>query len=98
MADTENGAPNVDQPTKSKSQQEIVKEIGDKVLVSLRNWYTQEAPTFEVDQVLLNRVIGVCLSQYGAILAVDCGIPKDNFLKSQEILFDAAYREAPKFG
>lgn len=99
MPDQKNGVPVMDSLAENKNKtEETVTDTGNKILNSIREWYAKEAPLYPVDQVLLNKIIGICLSQYGAVLAVDCGVPKEIYLKQQEILFDTAYQAAPKFG
>jgi hypothetical protein len=98
MPDPENGLPKLDSIPEAPAGQEEITVIGNKVLESIRDWYTKEAPLYNIDPLIMNRVIGVCLAQYAAILAVDTLVTKEQFIKSAEILFNGAYAAAPKFG
>ena len=97
MSDQEDGVPDVAGVAPQAPPPEVL-AVGSKILQSIREWYKAEANLYKLDYVLLNRLIGTCMSQYAAVLAVDSGVDKTSYMRSIEILYDGALRDAPKFG
>lgn len=99
VADKKNGVQGVAEPVKSPVPPEAT-AIANNVLTSIREWYAKELPMYgsEIDPVLLSRIISTCFLQYSCVLAIDCGVNRDDYLKSSGIVFDATYAAAPKFG
>ena len=97
--DKANGSPDVAKPAESKVPPEAA-SIANNILASIRDWYAEEIPMYgsEIDPVLLSRIISTCFLQYSCVLAIDCGVSKDDYLKSSGIVFDATYAAAPKVG
>lgn len=96
MSDQENGVQELAAPTMVAPPEMSL--IGTKIMTSIRQWYASEAPIYKLDPMLLNHVICTALVQYAAVLSVDMGVAKENFLKSAGLLHDDAYDKAPKFG
>ena len=97
--DKANGSQELGEPAKSTVPPEAT-AIANNILASIREWYAEEALMYgkDIDPVLLSRIVSTCFAQYSCVLAVDCGIGRDDYLKAAGIVFDAVYKAAPKFG
>lgn len=77
-------------------EQELCQDLSN----SLSDWFKTEMANYgnRVDPVLLSRMTVVAMAGYSAMLAVDVGMPPENFTAVCGASYKQAYDKAPKFG
>jgi hypothetical protein len=75
--------------------------VAQLIINDLRNVWNErfkQASTAGMDAVKFSQLSIIALTQLGAIVAVDVGMPTDKFIAVCKAQHDEAYRRAPRFG